>query len=307
MAAEAGFGRAPLPPPLSVDHDGYDINPKTPSYQMIPVGTNRVWKVRSRGRVAIAALDPGVAGLLPADLPQPGPFAIDLPLVFNDARPVERDIRIFGRNVGTTQIVAVDLDNNFAMLAFIAITVKSEATFTYNLLRLRDLRRPPVRTQAEIEIVAALVERLYLNQTNTKMIRLDSKEIFVKEDLGDPIDDPDQSANPGTERLQRAVLRMESDGLVAKADRHIISTWDVSDKSTRGFTPFVSKERFGRICIVEHLDGHLEEAKNMAHELGHTFQIRHELHSSTDLLMHDAPVGMRMLGIDIDRINKSGL
>lgn len=299
MAAEAGFGRD-VPAPMSVEHDGYDTDAKSPNYQMIPRGGNRIWSVRTRGQVAVAVVNPSVAQVSLASSPNGAPIKRDQVLVFDDARPTVRDIRITAASVGRTQVVALDVSNNLRELAQIVISVKAESSFTYNLLRLRDLRRPPVRNQADLEIIASLVERVFFKQTNTRMARKDSKEIFVKTDLGDPIN-IETGASAAAFKLEAEVKKMEDDGRISRADRHIVSTWDIDTLRTQGFTP-----GFGNICMVQCLENGLDEVKSMAHELCHSFKVHHEYHESDGLLMSAAPTGMRMLGIDIDRINRSG-
>lgn len=299
MAPTAGFGRDDIPAPPSFDHDGADTSPNTPVfYQMVPVGSQRVWGVRiSGGRVAIASMDTSVAGLMSAQLPLGGPFPNDLPLVFVDFRTTIHKFRIIGKKAGSTLIIA--FDEQFKELARLIVSVKAEKTVTYNLLRLRDVFREPARDEKSLARIMTNVEKIYLNQTNTRLIRQRSQELFVKADLKDALSL--EPSRPGKPNAPIAIRDRIAELKLDDVDRNVVSTWNIDDEPTRGFTL-----ANGPVCLAEKQDDEVLETIAIAHELGHSFKLQHLFHVTPDILMHDGPNGCKMHGFDIDRINPSG-
>jgi hypothetical protein len=267
------------------------------------LGDDRTWGVRvSGGQVAIACLDTNVAGIALTTFPRGAPVADDQPLVFNDAAETVHEFRIVGKAVGRTEIVA--FDPQFRRLASLIISVKAERTVSYGLLRLRDVFRPPAQTEATLVRLMGDVERLYLLQTNTRLIRRRSAELYVKADLGDPIS-TDGPINPNSiprKTASEAIRDRIAELSLNDVDRNVVCTWDIDDESTTGFTP-----ELGRLCLVEAQPNKDLETIALAHELGHSFKLDHIFHDEPDLLMNDRPNGTRMTGPDIDRVNSSGV
>ena len=264
------------------------------SYQMVPVGGSREFRVRVSGKVQLAVGNSSLVTIGTAGAPTGSRLTFD-----SKAGPeFSFTIRSIA-GAGRTQIVAARSDGS--VVDRLVVSVKTERSVTYNIHRLQDIVRLTSRGFTELQTIMGKVEKYYLEQANIRLTRQRTQTLFIKQDLGDPFDDTPDLIKPIDNELS-------AKGFYA-ATLNLISTWDLKDKflgmPLQGSTPFLLQTFRPQVVLVKAQQND-EETNTYAHEIGHGLGLQHQDQPHNFLMNDQGNLGYAMRAIDIDRINTSG-
>src|SRR6185369_2469920 len=108
-------------------------------------------------------------------------FAPSRSIILDHQAPTEVQLTLHGRSTGRLLLMAVDVQRS-ELLYKVVLSIKAEEVVTYNLHRLRDLRRETPRTIEDLIRIMRAVEHLYLQQANVRLVRVHSRPepLFVR-------------------------------------------------------------------------------------------------------------------------------
>ncbi len=312
--ATASFFRT-LPQDNDLRQDGADSRKAAEVFQMVPTGGSR------RGEISV---DGGIVRLQSADQNivqiAPGP---NLPpvqtITFNQPTLSGLFMLIGGPTSGKTVIVAED--QNGRRLDHLAVSVKDEVSVKYHLLRLKDAVRDDAMERSQAETILKNVEQLYLSQTNVRLTKLRSEDLFIQRILSDDkrVLQLDEKFDNKEDIIFGQIL---ANGFPS-SDVVFVFTWKIEG----GF--FISTELDGRcespvnlpkraisrngptVIYVNTFAPQGKHAFTAAHELGHHFGMSHFASSiisrrPPNYLMEPPARGFKMTQDDINLANRTG-
>jgi hypothetical protein len=285
---------------MSTDHDGYDLRYALPNvyhYQMVPGAGTREVSLQVSGRVTLfcnaKVCEFALDGSPPSNM-----------AVLDHSTLTQHRITLHGRNSGRTALLAVGDGGKYPPLDMMVVSVKDERPITYNVHVLEDTKRKTRRTLEELNGIMQTVEKLYLKQANVRLHKVKGNALFIKDDLGDPID----VLKPPPISLRVNVMsvikeRLDQLGMTAE-NLNLVATWNLESGGTslQGKTSDVG----GRICLVQMGSNVTAESTTYAHEIGHALGLLHDDHSNDYMMNGNGQDSFRMSCPDIDRVNNSG-
>jgi hypothetical protein len=277
--------------PLSTEHDGWDDSTTLglrSKYQMVPKGEDRYLSAKGE---CIVYSDPKEYATVSSPTQHSSSTSNRIVLRPTDGMTVSA-VKVHGVSDGRGQVIACDASGK--TLDSVVFSVKKPQRKTYRLWVLKDIATNPTRTEAQMIALMRHVEKAYLAQTNTTLVRLGGfAALNFKRQLGNPIKSID--------------LLLVDVGIAIKlsnlpsADFDLVSTWKLD--GAVGQTSMISKTSLIQDYKPEQ---ELNEASTFAHELCHAFG-RSGHTSDRDRMMSDGGVdSFHMAEEDIDQINSSG-
>lgn len=264
-------------------------------YQMLPVGGTREFKIRLSGKIQLVVEKTRLIELGTAQATAATQILFDS----NSLQEFSFSIKSIA-GAGRTQIVAARTSDG-RVLDRLIVSVKSERLLTYNVHRLQDIARVTRRSFGELQTIMSKVEKYYLNQANIKLIRKRTQTLFIRSDLGDPMD-------PSTDKMKPFDEELTKGGFYA-ADLNVISTWDLNDPvllgKLEGMTPF-ALQRFRPQFTLNRVNSDDQETNTYAHEIGHALGLDHSDQPDNFLMNGAGNLGYAIRSVDIDRLNTSG-
>jgi len=281
-----------------LDPDGSDSDT---SYQMIPVGSNRPFTV---------VTDDNDWLLFPSD-----PNVIELEgfstsisreqFAFVIPKRSRVNFIVKGKSVGGV-LLSIRLKNDpaFTFGQGVEISVKAKKIINYSAFLLRDARFGTNRTSERLETIMDEVNKEFLNQTNTQLVRIgEIQKITLVGDFGERVD-IDQGV------LTEVRRRTPMEAFNGKAFR-LYSVWHFIDRRVSD----ISGVTTGNDAFVNDVSpqGVLSffEFTSFAHEIAHALGCGH---SSTEgerartKIMHPiSGPGRLFTQLDIDQINQTGV
>jgi len=282
------------PPPLSLDHDGWDdhqllgVNWK---YQMVPFTGSRTLRLNAGSEVIVYSDEPSVAAV---SSPQQDASSSANKVVLRPAtHTFPFDVKIDGASVGRTHVRVAEPSGR--LIDSVEVSVKSPLLKTYRLWRLRDLEHTTLRTGDEMKAIMHLVAALYLAQANVTLVQVgEPRIILMKDKLHDPIKYP-TFMNFG---LAPAIALQDA----GSSDFDMVSTW--TQKNRVGTTIPLNIS----LCSMQAYSAaeQMREVSTYAHEMCHAFG--RWLHTSRkDVMMAgDGSDSCKFDKTDMDTINPTG-
>jgi len=288
--------------PLEVDHlVGTGALLDGSKYQMVPVGGHSLWSLTFTGKVRIASKDPAIAAvgnLSAKPLPQ------NLLTLSSRTETLLNFFIVGGQKPGRTLIVMED--EHGKRLDSIVVAVKGVVVKTFMMFRFSDIRGGTHVEPDEMRSIMRMVKATYRNQANLFLDqRSDVQELKLRKGYDDLIDMEKRRPGPNGTTVDfndDVVAELKKLGHFDAADIHIISTPQLV--GTGGRTPDL-----GKVCYIAHTFGTslVNQATTYAHEIGHTFHLRHEPHKFDEMMVTGNAEGhvdsFKMTAADIDALN----
>jgi hypothetical protein len=300
MEAVATFTLDPVAP-LSLNHLGF-FSHGSNRYQMVPFRGTRMMDVSVVGSVRIATSNRDVVRI--------GPLSSDTPWQssyreFASNEKTEHSFLLHGIGVGRAVVIVEDLITG-KRLDTLVVSVKQNISKSYQLLMLQDIHRMTKRGGDQLIAIMKGVSTLFANQANVTLRQERSpNQLYISEDLGDPIDLQHRSVALGQWLTELSAESLEVVGS-GRQDFTIVSSWNLADgldETVAGIDPAFGKIMF---CEDQKEDTLLVNASLFAHELAHAFKCHHRT-DPPNLLMQLNIGSCQMSDVEIDTINPTGL